>query len=1022
MKITHYDYNTILKALPSKYQKKEYIYTVDSVPFISFATYNSSDYKTSIKQSIDTGSLLYCMDFSKHIAFDKNFGEKNGIFSDELRARLGVAMYLGTTEWGSKASAKFTTGNYVLDYYMTQMVIHALIYKYGGDKSAYGINYELITYKSDTGTLSKKTEELYNYCCNVNITLKNGNFQAVHFSFKQMDSDWLLLDGDNLVSPTIGCNVSSENAVVTEYLRMAEVHNSNDELVNCTIESAADQYDSDFNVKLSSSSVDSFEPGVYVVDVLERMNFNRQIAGFWKCSDSGFENSFQELGGLLYRDSLQEDSCKLRILIGKADLIKRDSITGDIIDDAVFQILQFDDTIGDYVYYKNMVYDANSQRYTSGNLYININNKSGKFKIIEASAGENYINDWNGQEFQISENQYLYEFEAENQPILGKLHIYKEGEQIAFTKDGFQPTNQTVPLSNIKFALYAKKDIYLKDNVFYKKDQKIADLITDDRGEVHVDNLLMGSYYLKENQTSNLHLLNSETFDFSITKDNNGKYNEVTYSLVNTLKKCQIQIFKYYPDARNTAEVKKTPIKDCKFGLYAGEDIQDALGNIIVKKDTLIEEAYTDEDGNITYTDLVYGEYYLKELEVPEGYIIDDGVITIKKEDFTLSEEDSSRYLAFKEIVNSKKKYKVKLTKYGEVFSGCTKEINENGAYFIYQYDKAPLDKVTFSIYDEENHLVASQTTDSNGVALFEHMEYGSYYCIEDSCPDNYIKIFEKKDIICKTEDKMTISEWKEPLIEETFYNELCECTLTISKLGEKMQVGKKGIYYDNVPLEGIVYGIYQGFDYTFSSGEQLLTDSCIGYLVTDQSGMAEYHGKLPIGNYYLKELKTKPGYEIDEQKYPFEVKANQNQSIQIDLTEQPFVNYLSKAAVKIIKTDANTGKALKNVEFTLYNQNKQKICVYKTDRKGEIQVENLPYGDYYFVETKCRDGYYSTNNKYKFKLESKDTVVLNITNTPILKLGFEEHYKAGLIAVFFTLLASILICIWNIRKEEKFV
>lgn len=1017
MKVSYYSYDKIYKALPSKYQDAEYIYKSEGIPLISFATYNgASDYKTSVKKNSSSSNFLYCMDFSKHMIFNKNFSEKNQLFNDELRARIGIALYLGTTEWGKKANSSFTTGNAILDYYMTQLVIHSLIYNFGGNKSNYGISFDLLQFKSGTGNLSKKSKQLLEYCCNVPLTLKDGNFQAIVFSFKELSSNQLFIDGDYLTSPIIECHTDKNNAEVESYERNVNIHGLDSDV--CRIEQTSDRYDSQFKVQIPVSEINQLPPGRHIVDVVENVNFKKAIAGFWNCSDKEFANSNQEIGGMLYKHNEISDVSYLEFLIGEAVLFKRDSITGETITDAAFQILQFDDRLGEYVYYKDLSYDADEHCYKSGNLCQTVNNKNGKFKIIESQPGKNYINDWQGEEFQIAPGHYSFEFNVENQPKLGKLHLYKEGENAVFTESRFQKTDN-ISLKGIKFALYAKEDIYLKGKLFYGKDQKIADLITDETGEIHVSNLIEGEYYLKEEETSSLHILNKDVFYFSILKDDNNKYNEITYSLVNFLKKCEIQIYKYYYDSKDENQRHKKPLLNAKFGLYAGQDFLDCNGNLIVKKDSLIKEGYSGKDGMLSFENLLYGEYYIKELEAPDGYILNDGIVTIAKEDFVLSDKENTIYYAKKEIINEEQLFKIKLTKYGEIFSGFKKEQNENGEYFSYQLDKKPLGNIQFTIYDKDSNALATQSTDNDGVLYFQNLKQGKYYCIEDSCPEEYLKEFVKKEIICKAIDKDNFPIVSQPVTEETVYNELCSCSVSIYKLGENAYVEKNKISYKQIPLEGVVFGIYQDFDYNFPSGEKLSKDSCIGYLVTNQEGRAEYTGKMPVGTYYIKEVKAKAGYEIDNKKYSFVVEPQKNQEIKINFSDSPFLNKLLKASVKIIKTDSNTHKPLKNVEFTLYNDQKKEIGVYRTDRKGRIVVKNLPYGSYYFVETKCKNGYYSTNNKYKFSLQSKDMVTLNITNSPILKLGFEEHYKIGLIGTFLIIFCILIFgVLGNIKKH----
>ena len=1007
MKVTHYNYKEIYDALPSKFQKAEYIYTGNDIPYIAFATYNgNNDYKTSVKKTSGKTDFLYCVDYSKHIVFQKNFSTKNSLFNDELRTRLGIAFYYGTTAWGQKANSKFTTGNSILDYYMTQVVAHSLIYKYGGSKSNYGIQYSLLNFKANTGTLKKKTDALYKFCCNAKVTLKNGDFQSAEFNFNKPDSNQLLLTSNQaLLSSSVQCNTDIESSSITSFKRTVASENINSNQVS--IENESSKFDSSFKVKLSLSAVEQLKPGNHTLKVTEKIDFKHKIAGFWKCSDSGFADTNQEVGGLIsYNDSVSS-SIDFEFLIGDVILYKKDSITGETITDALFQLYQFNDTTGEYQYYKDLTYNSSQQRYESGNIYIQAENKKGKFKILESKAGANYINDWKGAEFTLTKEQYCFEYTVENQPVLGKLKIHKDGEQLEYSNDGFK-TDTLVSLDGIKFSLFAEEDIYIKRKVFYKKNQKIVDFMTDKDGNATVDNLPAGKYYLKESSTIDTHILDSESYHFSITRDNNRKYNEVIYSFTNVLKNCQIKIFKYYCKQQDTEEKDKIPLQGAKFGLYAKEDIVNTKGVCILKKDALIATEYSDKDGIILFNNLPYASYYIKELESPKDFKLSDEVITISKNDFSATEN----YAVYKKVKNQKYLYNIKLTKYGEIFSGIKKETSEQGEYYSYLLGKEPLKQVQFSLYDEAKNLISTQTTNVDGKLDFSNIEPGKYYYIEDICPEKYQKMKDRKDVTCESEQFT---------IEDTIVNELCNIHLSICKLGEQTKIEKGKLTYDKVPLQEVVFGIYQDFEYKVANGQILPKASCVGYLTTDKNGEATYEGKLPTGTYYLKELKTNSGYEIDHNTYYFTVepKKNQNQTIQLE-NNNIFENKLSKASVKIKKTDANTKKALKNVEFTLYNDKDQVVGVYKTDKKGEILVTDLPYGNYYFIETKCKNGYYSTNNKYRFTLQSDETIILNITNAPILKLGFEEHFKFGLIAISLIILFAFMVFLFNQKNRSR--
>ena len=430
--------------------------------------------------------------------------------------------------------------------------------------------------------------------------------------------------------------------------------------------------------------------------------------------------------------------------------------------------------------------------------------------------------------------------------------------------------------------------------------------------------------------------------------------------------------------------------------------MKDASGKCIVKKDTCIEKQITNSDGTVTFTNLLYGDYYIKELDTVQGFILNDNPIEITKNEFQMN-----NYKVTKELENKKQQYEFTLLKYGETFSEIYQKDTEYGSYYQYDTDYVPLKNITFALYDEDGHKIDIKSTDSSGQIQFTNLDYGIYYYQETKAPSEYHMNNNKNKVSCTFSDnkKENIS------IKDTIKNDLCNCFIKIKKVGEHAIIHKNGFLYDSIPLKNVVFGIYQNFDYTVTSGNTVPKDSCVGYIITNNEGIGLFSGNLPLGNYYIREIKTQSNYILDETKYYFKISENNHKTIQVNVgNKNTFYNKLSKGSVQIFKTDHETKVPLSGVEFTLYNQNNEKIGIYTTNYKGIIQVKNLPYGKYYFVETKCKNGYYSSNNKYIFTIDSNETVYLNISNTPIYKLGFEETYKSHLIIICIIFILFLLI------------
>lgn len=1013
-KIDAFSYKDVYGALPDKLHTADYVHDSGNIGYLSLATYNNSNYSTSVKKFSGLNQYLYCVNYAKHIILDTPYKNSKNLLNDITTAKVGLAFSLGSSKWNQKAHKDFTTGNAMMDYYMTQIVVHSLIYKYAGKKSSYGINFKDVKFKENTGTLKKKTTEFYNYCCDTTV-YEDGMFEPREYAFNHNIQNELKCSDSGAIQKTVEVISNPNNAEVADY---ALSFSGDSELVsNATYTQDTKVYNSNVNVSIPVSSLDQLAPGVYHVSLSGEVSFRPHIASFWSCTT---DTGSQEIGNMSTTQEFAGDQLDFEVIIGNIALKKKDAINGDVITDAEFELQQYNDTTQQYESYKQLQYDAASQTYISGNIYSYETNQLNRFRVIETKAGQNYINDWTGAEFQLSKDCYYYEFDVENMPILGSIKIHKKGE--VFLPDEQKPVEE-VALAGVCFGLYASEDIYLKDKILYTKDQKIVELITDSKGVAYADSLVQGAYYIKELSTDARCVLSEDVFNFSIQRDSSGAYNHAEYECLNRPKECKLELYKYeLSDDLN----KKIQLAGAEYGLYAQSDITNLIGTLLYKKDSLIEKKITNEAGLICFENLPYGNYYLKELKAPEGYVLDDTVINVPEEDFVLEKNDNTDSLisiAKKEAYNRVQEFDLRILKKGEFFVGANLNTINSVPVVNYKMDNRVLPNVKISLYNSNNELIQAKTTDEEGYVCFEQLRPGSYYYVEEAAPEEYIIEDNKTPVIFDNDHRNLEGVVADiPIKDEVLYNKMFSVSLKIKKLGEHFQLVKDQFGYITIPLKDVVFGIYQDFDYSLQ--EQVIPkDSCVGIITTDENGIALFDGQLPEGDYYIKELSTNSLYQLDDKKYVFRVNKqnNQNQSIEFS-NGNTFTNELLKAAVRIHKTDENTGKSLKNVEFTLYTQEGQKIGVYRTDIEGNIIVNDLPYGKYYFVETKCKKGYYSTNNKFNFTLDGSDIVQLNITNSPILKLGFDEHYRVGIMIVGIILLIVAFCAIFGIKgcKDDK--
>lgn len=180
------------------------------------------------------------------------------------------------------------------------------------------------------------------------------------------------------------------------------------------------------------------------------------------------------------------------------------------------------------------------------------------------------------------------------------------------------------------FELYAKEDIVSPDGakdedgnpvIRYVKDDLVATMTTDAEGKAVVNNLPLGSYYMKETVAGNHFVLNPEMKEFTLTAEDDTQavvYEGVSYK--NERQKIELSVEK--KDA-----VSGEKLEGVVFGLYAAEDLVSNQGEIMVEKDTLIEKKATDAEGSLVFdSDLFHGKYYVKEELRRPGYLPNEDI------------------------------------------------------------------------------------------------------------------------------------------------------------------------------------------------------------------------------------------------------------------------------------------------------------------------------------------------------------------------------------------------------------
>ncbi|EGO9465945.1 SpaA isopeptide-forming pilin-related protein [Enterococcus faecalis] len=171
-------------------------------------------------------------------------------------------------------------------------------------------------------------------------------------------------------------------------------------------------------------------------------------------------------------------------------------------------------------------------------------------------------------------------------------------------------------------------------------------------------------------------------------------------------------------------------------------------------------------------------------------------------------------------------------------------------------------------------------------------------------------------------------------------------------------------------------------------------TDVTTGTWSTDWQGATAFRITIPsiVAN---STIKVNVPFEI-----PDSVKAGdsiENTATGTGVYEGNDVTYGSNPAtvliedhsVQLTKTDEKTSDALAGAVFDLQDKDGNVVqSGLTTDVSGHILVENLPSGDYQFVETKAPDGYELDETPVTFTIERGQTETIQVGKTNKLILG----------------------------------
>lgn len=669
----------------------------------------------------------------------------------------------------------------------------------------------------------------------------------------------------------------------------------------------------------------------------------------------------------------REFSAKLRV-------VKKDADTGKtvLIPNTEFKIFNMDTNkyVEMITTYPSKVVHTSFLTDEDGDLILPDVLPLGNYRIEEVAAPYGYVLNENYVEVKVDTDTFYevdpdtYEavitVEYEDIPAFGELVIEKKGEILDSYKGGLFATLKDKEfiykeglLAGAKFEVYAAEDIYTADmqcdengnrNKYYSAGELVTTVVTGKDGKATVKNLPLGKYKVVEIEAPYGYVLNSEeqVVTFVYVDDKTPVVKE-SVTFANERQKVDLSVVKMDGE---TAE----HISGAEFGLYAATDICNADGKVIVEKDTLLEVAVSDENGDVAFVkDYPLGTYYVKELRAPAGYVSSDDVIEFE---VGYQGQDVKCVSIFATFHNFPTTFEF------------TKEDITSGA---------ELSGATLSVLDKDGNVIDTWTSVAGEAHMIKKLVVGETYVLrEEFAPYGYLKATDVLFTVKDTEEIQSV----------VMKDEVPTGTIIINKDGEFLTDINlvKGHWYDFIfdyfkkSLAGVTFEIYAAEDIVSPDGLDTVyyeKDELVAEIVTNDKGIAGIEN-LPLGKYYLVETKTIDGFVLDETPIMAEL-SYIDQNTKVVYAGMDVTNERQKVQITVVKKDADTKEVLEGAVFGLYAAEDifnadGKLIVAKdtliekavTGKDGSVTfISDLPLGKYYVKEMEAPKGYVKSEERF---------------------------------------------------------
>ena len=355
-------------------------------------------------------------------------------------------------------------------------------------------------------------------------------------------------------------------------------------------------------------------------------------------------------------------------------------------------------------------------------------------------------------------------------------------------------------IKNISFGLYAKEDVVSLSGTVIPVDGLIEIITLDENGAATANtDLPFGSYYVKEIATDEHYILSDTQYPF--TFEYAGQNTETVEIKVNDGKPIENKLIYGSVSGKKIDENGKT-LGGALIGIFKADETE-------FTKEHAIMTATSEKDGSFSFAKVPYGKWIVREIEAPEGFVLDDTSyeVNIGENEQVIEVEITDEYI------------------HGNI------ELTKVDA----DYPDNKLTGATFEVYkdvngdgklDDGDELIGNLEETATGIYEMKELLYGKYLVRETKAPEGFVldkgvySVFiEKDETTYKVENKVGVG----------FINEAMKGNLKIKKTSSDGKV------------EGFTFRVtgVNGYDSTYT---------------TDKNGEISIDG-LRIGEYTVSEV-----------------------------------------------------------------------------------------------------------------------------------------------------------------------